>query len=56
VRTLPRRPRFDQGRSRLAMAPDSSSPSAEHAPVSNPVHCQPPAWLATQATAGGPAN
>ena len=29
-------------------------PAAQQAPVTIHVNCQPPAWLATQATSGGP--
>ena len=34
----------------------SNTPHTQQAPVTQGVSCQPPAWAATQATSGGPAN
>ena len=33
-----------------------SSPRTDDVPVTHQVDCQPPAWVATQATSGGPMN
>ena len=41
---------------RRAINAVSTRPSSEHAPVATQVRCQPPTWLATHATSGGPTN